>query len=80
MVPSLFRFDEQTFDLGLPRDVGLNGDGFSALANDLGYDAVGAFLAGSIVNDHSRTLCGQMFRNQTRLFPSTHQSQPLLYR
>ena len=42
------------------RDVGLHRDGLGRLADDLGNDAVGPFLAGGVVDDNGRALGGQM--------------------
>src|SRR5262249_56226385 len=59
----LLRLGEKALDVGLPGRVGLHGDRPAALARDLGEDAVGALLAGGVVDDHRRPLVGEMLRD-----------------
>src|SRR5439155_10416828 len=55
------RLGEQAADVRLLGHVGLDGDRPAALARDRRDDAVGAFLAGGVVDDHGRPLVGQLF-------------------
>jgi len=50
---------EEADDVGCLRDVGLHGDGFAALGGDLLHDAIGAFLAGGVIDDDGGALSGK---------------------
>jgi hypothetical protein len=56
----LLRLGEQALDVRLSRDIGLHRNGLAALAGDLGHHAVGAVLAGGVVDDDRRAFIRQM--------------------
>ena len=59
----LLRLGEQAEDVGGIGHVRLHGDRLAPLGGDLGHDAVRAFLAGGVVDDHGRPRLGQVFRD-----------------
>ena len=51
MPNAFFVSAKRRLTVGRLGDVGLDGDGFAAVADDFGDDAVGAFLAGAVIDD-----------------------------
>jgi len=58
-----YGFGEKAIDIGFLRDVRLHGDGFAALAGDVGDDAIRAFFARGIIDDDGSTGVTKVCRN-----------------
>ncbi len=57
------RLGKKALNVGLLGDVRLDSDGLAPVANDLGHDAIGPFLAGRVIDDHRGALGGQVQRD-----------------
>ena len=55
------RLSKKPFDLFFLRDIGLDGDGFSAALTDFVNHAICALLRGSVIHDYRRAFGGEMF-------------------
>ena len=58
-----YGFGEKAIDIGFLRDVRLHGDGFAALAGDVGDNAIRAFFARGIIDDDGSTGVTKVGRN-----------------
>jgi hypothetical protein len=57
---AFFASENRRSTVRLLRDIGLHRNGLAALAGDLGHHAVGAVLAGGVVDDDRRAFIRQM--------------------
>src|SRR5262245_26098244 len=63
LAKSFLGFRKKVLNLRLLRDIGLHRDSFAAAASNVGHYTVCTSFAGGIVDDHGRTLGGQVFSN-----------------